>query len=92
MKYKTEYITFKTATRFKFVNITTDVEKIVEESNIQEGICLINSMHITSSVFINDNEVGLHNDYEEWLERLAPHNPLNNIDIMIRVKIMLTLI
>ncbi len=75
MKYKTEYITFKTATRFKFVNITTDVEKIVEESNIQEGICLINSMHITSSVFINDNEVGLHNDYEEWLERLAPHNP-----------------
>jgi len=50
-------------------------QKNYQESNIQEGICLINSMHITSSVFINDNEARLHNDYEKWLERLAPHNP-----------------
>ena len=75
MKFKTEYLEFKTSTRIKFINITKEIKKIIEESSIQEGICLINSMYITSSVFINDNEEGLHNDYESWLERLAPHYP-----------------
>ncbi|MCK6581474.1 MAG: secondary thiamine-phosphate synthase enzyme YjbQ [Anaerolineales bacterium] len=60
-----------------FVNITRDVEQALQESGIREGLCLINSMHITSSVFINDDESGLHHDYEKWLEKLAPHEPVN---------------
>ena len=58
-----------------FVNITHDVERIVRESGVREGLVLVNAMHITASVFINDDEGGLHHDYEEWLERLAPHAP-----------------
>ena len=58
-----------------FVNITGDVEAIVTESGICEGLCLVNAMHITASVFINDDESGLHADYKEWLEALAPHDP-----------------
>ncbi|MCC6276602.1 MAG: YjbQ family protein [Oligoflexia bacterium] len=58
-----------------FLNITGDVQKCVTESGIREGLVLVNSMHITSSVFINDDESGLHHDYEKWLERLAPHAP-----------------
>ena len=58
-----------------FVNITGDVEAIVTESGIREGLCLVNAMHITASVFINDDESGLHADYKEWLEALAPHDP-----------------
>jgi secondary thiamine-phosphate synthase enzyme len=75
MKSKTEYLTFNTSTRRAFVNITPDVRKIVEASGIKEGLCLVNAMHITASVFINDNESGLHDDFEKWLEGLAPHAP-----------------
>jgi secondary thiamine-phosphate synthase enzyme len=57
-----------------FVNITREVEAAVRESGVREGLCLVNSMHITSSVFINDNEPGLHEDYKRWLERLAPYD------------------
>jgi secondary thiamine-phosphate synthase enzyme len=73
MKSKTEYLTFNTPTRRAFVNITSNVRKIVEESRIKEGLCLVNAMHITASVFINDNEGGLHQDFDKWLEKLAPH-------------------
>jgi len=75
MKSITKYLTFHTEKKFKLVNITSEVEKIVYESKVSEGICLINSMHITSSIFINDNEAGLHQDFEKWLENLAPHLP-----------------
>ena len=64
MKALTEYLTFNTKTRRAFVNITSDIEKLVTKSEIKEGLCLINAMHITASVFINDNESGLHHDYE----------------------------
>ena len=77
MKSLTEYLTFKTKSRRKFVNITPDVEKLVVKSGIKEGLCLVNAMHITASVFINDNESGLHHDYEKWLEELAPHEPID---------------
>jgi len=75
MKSKTEYLTFNTPTRRAYVNITSKVRKIVEESRINEGLCLVNAMHITASVFINDNESGLHQDFDKWLEKLAPHDP-----------------
>ena len=77
MKTLTEYLTFKTKTRRAFVNITPDVEKLLKKSGIKEGLCLVNAMHITASVFINDNESGLHHDYEKWLEELAPHEPID---------------
>jgi len=64
-----------TAKRREFVNITNEVAKCVNESGVKEGLCLVNSMHITSSVFINDNESGLHQDFEKWLEKLAPELP-----------------
>jgi secondary thiamine-phosphate synthase enzyme len=60
-----------------FVNITAQVEEAVHESEIKEGMVLVNAMHITASVFINDDEQGLHHDYERWLERLAPHEPVD---------------
>jgi secondary thiamine-phosphate synthase enzyme len=78
MKSLTEYLTFKTKSRRAFVNITKDVEKLVSKSGVKEGLCLVNAMHITASVFINDNESGLHYDYEKWLEELAPHKPINH--------------
>ena len=62
--------------RMDFVNITQDVEEALRESKIREGMCLVNAMHITASVFINDDELGLHHDYKRWLEELAPHEPL----------------
>jgi secondary thiamine-phosphate synthase enzyme len=77
MKSKTQYLYFNTKTRIAFVNITDQVQKLIEESKIKEGICLVNAMHITSSVFVNDNESGLLQDFEKWLERLAPHSPTN---------------
>ena len=77
MKSLTEYLTLHTKSRREFVNITQDVKKFVKKSGIKEGICLVNAMHITASVFINDNESGLHNDYEKWLETLAPHEPID---------------
>ncbi len=63
--------------RMDFVNITDQVEQALQESGIQEGLCLVNAMHITASVFINDDEQGLHQDYKRWLEELAPHEPLS---------------
>ncbi len=72
MKTHTKYLTIKTEKRREIINITREVEKAIQESQIQEGIALINSMHITSSVFINDEEQGLKEDFLEWLEQLAP--------------------
>ena len=63
--------------RREFINITPQVEALVQESGVQEGLCLVNAMHITASVFINDDESGLHHDYEVWLEKLAPHEPID---------------
>jgi secondary thiamine-phosphate synthase enzyme len=80
MKYKTEYLTFNTPTRRAYVNITSNVRKIVEESGIKEGLCIVNAMHITASVFINDNESGLHQDFDKWLEKLAPHAPTDQYE------------
>ncbi|RDJ32145.1 MAG: YjbQ family protein [Crenarchaeota archaeon] len=77
MKSLTEYLTFNTKRRISFLNITQDIEKLVYKSKIREGLCLVNAMHITASVFINDNESGLHSDYEKWLEGLAPHEPIS---------------
>jgi secondary thiamine-phosphate synthase enzyme len=75
VKSLTEYLWFEVPDRRGFINITSTVEKLVKQSGIQEGLCLVNAMHITASVFINDNESGLHQDYDEWLEKLAPHAP-----------------
>ncbi len=77
MKFKTEYLTLNTSTKHAFVNITSQVRKTIKESGVSEGLCLVNSMHISSSVFINDDEAGLHNDFDKWLEQLAPHDPVN---------------
>ena len=74
--YREEYW-FNIPSRRGFVNITTKVEESIKKSTIQEGLVLVNAMHITASVFINDDESGLHQDYEKWLERLAPHEPVD---------------
>ena len=71
---------FEIPSRMDFVNITRDVEEAVAASGIQEGLCLVNAMHITASVFINDDEPGLHRDYKKWLEDLAPHAHLSRYD------------
>jgi len=68
-------LTLHTRERLAFVNLTPQVEAALEESGIREGLCLVNSMHITASVFVNDDEAGLHQDFAAWLERLAPHDP-----------------
>jgi secondary thiamine-phosphate synthase enzyme len=68
---------FEVPARRGFVNITPEVEQAVRESGVREGLVLVNAMHITASVFINDNESGLHHDYEQWLEQLAPHEPVS---------------
>ncbi|MEM5947575.1 secondary thiamine-phosphate synthase enzyme YjbQ [Spirochaetia bacterium 38H-sp] len=78
MKSYRKELWFNTAERISFVNITQDVQTAVKESGIKEGLCLVNAMHITASVFINDNESGLHQDYKEWLEELAPHEPISH--------------
>ena len=75
MKSYTEYLTFHLPARMAFQNITSLVEEIVRKSGVKEGLVLCNAMHITASVFINDNESGLHRDYERWLEKLAPEKP-----------------
>jgi len=74
MKTKTEYLNIKTEKRIDFINITRKVEQIVQSSKVKEGLVLINPMHITASVYINDAESGLIQDYKEWLEKLAPKN------------------
>jgi secondary thiamine-phosphate synthase enzyme len=73
MKSHTEYLWFNTKNRQEFINITPQVEEAVRKSKVQEGFCLVNAMHITSSVFINDDEEGLHKDFSAWLEKLAPY-------------------
>jgi secondary thiamine-phosphate synthase enzyme len=75
MTSKTRYLTMNVPARMDFVNITRDVEATVHESGVREGLCLVNAMHITASVFINDDEPGLHEDYKRWLEQLAPFDP-----------------
>ncbi len=77
MKSFKKELVFNIPQRMAFVNITGEAEKALRESGIKEGLCLINAMHITASVFINDNESGLHADYADWLEKLAPHEPLS---------------
>lgn len=77
MKSYRKELWFNVPSRRGFVNITPQVEEAVRESGIQEGMVLVNAMHITASVFINDDEHGLHQDYEKWLEKLAPHEPIN---------------
>ncbi len=77
MKSYRKELWFNTKNRVEFINITRDVEEAVKESGVKEGLCLVNAMHITASVFINDDEPGLHEDYKEWLERLAPHEPIS---------------
>jgi secondary thiamine-phosphate synthase enzyme len=72
MKSHTEYLTFNIPARMDFLNITPKIEEIVHKSGVQEGLLLVNAMHITASVFINDDEPGLHEDYKKWLEGLAP--------------------
>ena len=74
MKSLTQHLTFNLPARMGFLNITPEVEDVVVRSGIQEGLCLVNAMHITASVFINDDESGLHEDYARWLETLAPFN------------------
>jgi len=76
MKSYREEFAVTTKTRRAFVNITPKVEDALAKSGIKEGMCLVNPMHITASVFINDNESGLHHDYEKFLERIAPHAPI----------------
>ena len=78
MKSYTEYLVYNISSRRGFVNMTPEVRKIIQKSNIKEGLCLVNAMHITASVFINDNESGLHQDYEKWLEEIAPHEPVSH--------------
>ena len=65
-----------TKKRIYFINITPEVRTVIKESQVREGLCLVNAMHISASVFINDNETGLHYDFQKWLEKLAPHNPI----------------
>ncbi len=72
MKTYTEYLWFNTSRRYEFINITDKVEQALKKSQVKEGLCLVNAMHITSSVFINDDEDGLHEDFGAWLEKLAP--------------------
>jgi len=78
MKSYRKELWFNTPTRVAFVNITSEVRDCLRESGVYEGLVLVNAMHITASVFINDDEPGLHHDYREWLERLAPHGPVES--------------
>ncbi len=77
MKSYREEIWFNCKKRIDFICITEQVREILKKSEIKEGLCLVNSMHISSSVFINDNESGLHKDFEKWLEKLAPYEPIS---------------
>jgi secondary thiamine-phosphate synthase enzyme len=77
MKNYRKELWFNVTKRREFINITPQVNTCLKESGIQEGLVLVNAMHITASVFINDDESGLHQDYEEWLEKLAPHEPIS---------------
>lgn len=76
MRSLTRYLTFEVPKRRDYINITAEVERAVRDSGVREGLCLVNAMHITASVYINDAEDGLLCDYDEWLEKLAPHEPV----------------
>jgi len=78
MKSLTKELWFETKKAREFINITAQVADLVRESGIQEGLCLVNAMHITAGVFINDDESGLHRDFDVWLEKLAPHEPVSS--------------
>ena len=80
MKSYRKELWFNVASRMEFINITSQVAAEISLSGIREGLCLVNAMHITASVFINDDEPGLHADYKRWLEQLAPHEPLSRYD------------
>lgn len=80
MKSYRKELYIQTNTRRAFINITNELEKALAESGIKEGLLLCNAMHITASVFINDNEIGLHHDFEKWLEKLAPEKPYNQYE------------
>jgi secondary thiamine-phosphate synthase enzyme len=80
MKSYRQELWFKVPARRGFLNITPKIEECLEESGVQEGFCLVNAMHITASVFINDDESGLHRDFERWLEKLAPEKPYAQYD------------
>ena len=80
MKTLREELWFEVPNRRGFINITRTVEDLVRKSGVKDGLCLVNAMHITASVFINDDEPGLHADYERWLEKLAPEKPHNSYD------------
>ena len=77
MKSLTKELWFNTKNRVELINITSTIEDLVRESGVKDGFCLVNAMHITASVFINDDESGLHADYKKWLEKLAPHEPVS---------------
>jgi secondary thiamine-phosphate synthase enzyme len=77
MKSHRQELWFEVPSRRGFVNITPEVNRVLRESGVKEGLCLVNAMHITASVFINDDEAGLHQDYDRWLEKLAPHEPVS---------------
>ncbi|MFH1352393.1 MAG: secondary thiamine-phosphate synthase enzyme YjbQ [bacterium] len=77
MKHLTEHLWLNTSNRRDYINITPEVEKLVKKSGVKEGLCLVNAMHITASVFINDAESGLLKDFDDWLENFAPHEPLS---------------
>ncbi len=78
MKHATDYLTFETPNRRDYLNITPQVEEFVRASGIEHGLCLVNPMHITAAVYVNDDEPGLIADFDEWLERLAPHEPVEH--------------
>lgn len=78
MKSYRKELWFNITTRRAFINITPQINECLKKSDIQEGFILVNAMHITASVFINDDESGLHQDYEDWLEQLAPHEPISH--------------
>jgi len=80
MKSHRKELTIRAKSRRAYINITPDVETALAESGVREGLCLVNAMHITASVFINDNESGLHRDFERWLEKLAPEKPYEQYD------------
>ena len=77
MKVLTQELFFTTKKKFEIINVTPQVEELVFKSGVKDGLCLVNSMHITSSIFINDDEPGLHSDFQVWLEKLAPHEPIS---------------
>ncbi len=80
MKVLTEYLWFNVGAKRGFINITPKIEELVKKSGVKEGLCLVNAMHITASVFINDDEQGLHRDFDRWLEKLAPYQPVAQYD------------